>query len=82
MKNQSLRDAKAGLNDVLDIRFLLLAMGFFGFYSGLIYNDFLSMPLNLFGTCFEKVEGTNNTEAKEDCVYPIGKFKNKKINKS
>ena len=52
-------------------------MGFFGCYAGLIYNDFLSMPWNLFGSCFEKVEGTHNTEAKEDCVYPIGKFKTK-----
>lgn len=56
-------------------------MGFFGCYAGLIYNDFLSMPWNLFGSCFEKVEGTHNTEAIEGCVYPIGKFKNKKKRK-
>jgi V-type H+-transporting ATPase subunit a len=72
LNNQKLRESKAGLNELLDIRFLLLTMGFFGFYAGLIYNDFLSMPLNLFGSCFKPIEGTHYTETKDDCVYPLG----------
>lgn len=31
-------------------RYLLLLMGFFGFYAGTVYNDCLSVPINLFGT--------------------------------
>lgn len=65
-------------------------MGFFAFYCGLLYNDFLSISLDLWGSCYDasKTEpcwGDNtNTmcipykdgEATlNDCVYPFGKKK-------
>lgn len=34
-------------------RYMLLLMGIFSIYIGLIYNEFLSVPLNLFGTNWE-----------------------------
>ena len=29
-------------------------MGFFGMYAGIMYNDFLSIPWDLFGSCYSK----------------------------
>jgi len=34
-------------------RYLLFLMGFFAFYCGWMYNDFLSIPFDLFGSCYK-----------------------------
>lgn len=53
-------------------------MGFFATYCGLIYSDFMSLPVNIFGTCYMNVfDATKNNLSKEvmledDCVYPLG----------
>lgn len=70
--NDKLKEEKSSLAVLLEFRYLLTLMGFFAFYCGWIYNDMFSMPVNLFGTCWEKVEGTHETRRIEDCVYPFG----------
>jgi V-type H+-transporting ATPase subunit a len=57
------------LKDFYAARYLLLLMGFFAAYSGLIYNDFLSIPLNLFGSCYNLETAAKNSP---DCVYSFG----------
>lgn len=56
-------------------RYMLLLMGFFALYMGLIYNDFMSMPLSLFGpSCYQPSGGSSTQLARTDrqCVYPFG----------
>jgi V-type H+-transporting ATPase subunit a len=36
-------------------RYLLTFMGFFACFCGWMYNDFLSIPLNVFGSCYTEV---------------------------
>ena len=36
-----------------DLRYMVLMMGFFAFYCGWVYNDFMGMNLNFFGSCYD-----------------------------
>lgn len=45
-------------------------MGFFAFYCGIIYNEYLSLSFNVFGTCYDIVDGS--AILRSNCVYPLG----------
>lgn len=52
------------------MRYFLLLMGIFSTFCGLIYNDFLSIPLNLWGgSCYNFRTGK---KLSPNCVYPVG----------
>lgn len=40
-------------NGLLSIRYMIILMGFFAFYCGFIYNDFMGLGFNLFGSCYD-----------------------------
>eukprot|EP00347_Sterkiella_histriomuscorum_P018134 403346660 len=72
MKSESLRQ-NPNMIGFLKARYLFLTMGFFATYCGFIYNDMMAMPLNLFGSCYENIPGSEKgVTLKPDCVYPFG----------
>lgn len=40
-------------------RYMITMMGFFSVYAGLIYNDFFSLPLDLFGSSWRWEDGVD-----------------------
>ena len=53
-------------------RHFLLLMGIFSLFTGLCYNDYTSVALYLFPTCYDFPEGAKEGIPKEGCVYPLG----------
>ena len=61
------------------IRYLLLLMGIFATYNGLIYNEFFAIPIDFFGSCYKK-DTTFDIfrqpiffeRLDSKCVYPVG----------
>ena len=62
--------SKSILAPAVKARYLLLLMGFFAFYCGWIYNDFLSLSLPVFGSCYYNKD--NQGIRRNDCTYPFG----------
>jgi V-type H+-transporting ATPase subunit a len=72
-KKDMIMRASEDLYFILKIRYLLLMMGFFATFCGFIYNDMMSLPLNLFGSCYTNdPKHPGEVILEEDCVYPFG----------
>lgn len=48
-----LKEKVPAMGMFLTIRYLLLMMGLFALFNGLIYNDFMAIPLWLFRSCYD-----------------------------
>jgi V-type H+-transporting ATPase subunit a len=55
---------------LVEIRSLLILMGFFAFYCGFIYNDFFAIPFPLTNSCYSHNKG--ELQRQEECTYPLG----------
>lgn len=49
-------------------RYMLTMMGAFAMYAGLVYNDFFSLSLNLFGSKFEYPDCLESADRESKCV--------------
>ena len=67
-----IKNSDSILNNLLQYRYILLLMGFFSFFCGLIYNDFMSIPLSFFSSCYINDKKKKIAIKKENCIYPIG----------
>ena len=76
--NNTIKKSKSILKSMLFARYFLLLMGFFALYCGLLYNDFLSIPVD-FGSCYNLTNLDSNNETKmittrknNGCNYKFG----------
>lgn len=51
LKNESLKGTALGAFS--QTRYFIFFMGFFATYCGFLYNDFLSLSFDFFGSCYE-----------------------------
>ena len=73
------REAGEMVKGIYSARYMLLMMGLMGLYCGLIYNDFFSIGINLFGSSWDyevREQGVEAVNAGEygdaSKVYPFG----------
>ena len=71
-KKNEIYNSNSILKDLLNFRYLLLIMGFYSLFCGLIYNDFMGIPLSFFNSCYQNDILTRQTLRKNQCIYPIG----------
>lgn len=67
LKKFQLKKKRFLLEPLMGSRYLLLLMGLFSSFCGLIYNEFASTPLVLTESCY-----SNNTNRTSHCTYPLG----------
>ena len=71
-KSLSSNNNKSMLNTLSSARYFLLLMAIFAIFCGLLYNDFLSIPLS-FNSCYPKIgESGEHLIKEENCNYSFG----------
>lgn len=51
-----IRNRAPGAEGLLSMRYIILLMGFFATYCGIIYNDFMAIPIWAFESCYDLQE--------------------------
>ena len=78
---QNILDSKddSMLKSLVQFRYFFLICSIFAIFCGLMYNEFFSIPLDLFGSCYNNSKDGKLIQDKEiikenvkKCVYPIG----------
>lgn len=71
-RKDTISASDSSLKSLLPAKYLLTLMGFFAFYCGLIYNDFMSISPNLFGSCYKINSSDKSITRNNNCIYPFG----------
>ena len=79
---QNILDSKddSMLKSLVQFRYFFLICSIFAIFCGLMYNEFFSVPLDFFGSCYNSLKNGRYVQDKEvineyhtkKCVYPIG----------
>ena len=56
VNRRQIYESNSILKDAIKYRYILLLMGFFSFFCGLVYNDFMAIPLSIFQSCYTNDE--------------------------
>ena len=72
INTNKIQNSNSFLKSLLKYRYILILMGFFSFFCGIIYNDFMSIPLSFFKTCYINDKKNGIAKKKGNCIYPIG----------
>jgi V-type ATPase 116kDa subunit family len=55
------------VRDIYSARYMLFMMGSMGVYAGLVYNDYFSLGLNLFGSNYEFLSEESGSKVPMHC---------------
>ena len=70
--NKSIMKSKSIVSAMVPHRYFFVLMGFFALYCGLLYNDFLSIPV-YFKSCYPvKINKNDKVEKDDKCKYVFG----------
>ena len=72
LNSEKIKNSDSVLNSLVKYRYILILMGFFSFFCGIIYNDFMSIPLTFFSSCYINDKKNGIAMKKTNCIYPIG----------
>ena len=72
INRKQIYESNSILKELLQYRYIVMLMGFFSFFCGLIYNDFMSVPLSIFKSCYFNGKDGKIAIKKEECTYPLG----------
>ena len=72
LNKKTINESNSILKGALPYRYILLLMGLFSFFCGLVYNDFMAIPLSIFQSCYFNEKNQKVSIRKDKCTYPFG----------
>ena len=67
------KDGSSYLKFLTKFRYFLLLLSISSIYCGLLYNEFMSIPLSMHSTCYENdIDEPRLAKKKEGCNFPFG----------